>query len=272
MLKASCRATAIGAVLLLTAQAAISANAWLTEKQFQNRDAGEFVGTIVSVQITTSTRSAESGAVQFRVNQVIAGTITSPTVTFPFERAMEPPDSPSNWDVIQPLGLSLKTNIGNEFLVYFTESKGVYSLYPAGNSVQAIGQGLLVGTIESVHKNHWNPEWSREDSSDVEIQVSETVYGWVKGTKVTLPYAKVPSIGSGEARSGASYALAGAIPGTADAGQNLDSFVTPEMLDEKYRNANQGKQYIVAFANGRITGLMIASKTFLETLQTLDSE
>jgi hypothetical protein len=261
-----------GAFLLAVSPAAFSQNVWLTDKQFQNRGVGEFTGTITSVQISSSTQSFESGTVQLQVNQVIAGTVTTPKVTFAFQRTLMPTDFLSNWDLVAPFGASLETAVGDELLLFVTESSGVYSIYPASNSVQAINQGLLVGKILSVHSHDGDSGRNRDDAIDVEIQVSETVYGWVNGTTVTLTLQKHSPNRGDVAHRGAGYAPIASMLNSLGGGNDPASADKAGLLDESGWGANGGKQFVVAFVNGTISGLEIASKEFLSTLQTLDSE
>ena len=226
----------------------------------------------MSVQIASSTQYYESGTVQLQVTQVIAGTVIEPTISFGFQRTLVASDFPSNWDLVAPLGASLESAVGDELLVFVTESNGTYSIYPANNSVQAITRGLLVGKIVSLHRHDENSFWNPGSAIDVEIQVSETIYGWVGGTDVTLEFSKhlqaVGDNGQGGAHYGSSASMLNPF---ADGNDSISAFTTG-LLDECRRGANHGKRFVIAFVNGKISGVEIASSQFLNTLQILDSQ
>ena len=260
------------ALFFAASQAAFSQNVSLTDKQFQNRGAVEFVGTIMSVQISTSTRYAESGTVQIQVNHVIAGTLAVPTVTFAFQRSLAPTDFLSNWDLVAPFGTSLEAAVGNKLLMFVTDESGKYSIYPASNSVQAINQGLLVGTVVSVPKHGEDPEPDRDDAIEVKVQVDEAVYGWVKGTTVTLLLPKhLPSGGGGDAHGPQGNGPT-ALVSKFFSGEYPISAGNAGLAYDPSSGDNNGKQFVVAFVNGQISAIEVASVEFLNTLQTLDSQ
>ena len=262
----------IGALLLSSVQMAFGANVWLTDKQFQSRGAAEFTGTILNVQISSSTPNTESGTVELSVDQVVMGTIAAPTITFSFERSLVLTDYLSNWDLVTPLGKSLTTAIGDKLVVFVTESSGVYSIYPANNSVQAISGGLLVGKIVAVHhKDDDAFDQKRDDGGELEIQVSETVYGWVNGTTVTLKLPKHLPHGEDDARSAELNGPAASMLNSLG-DQSRVSGANAEVLADDGKSHDDKKQVVVAFQNGKISGIEVASKKFLSDLATMDSQ
>jgi hypothetical protein len=82
----------------------------------------------------------ESGNVEVKVIEVLAGEIDTNLLNFPFERRHTMFDN-SGWDLIHPLDVGIREpTLGKMFIIYFSqEADGTYTLSSAGrNSIQEI--------------------------------------------------------------------------------------------------------------------------------------
>jgi hypothetical protein len=224
--------------LVALSQAAFASDAQLTDKQFANRSADEIIGIISTVQISSSNQYGEQGTVQIEVEHVLTGTITVPTLSFQYAREFMPLSEPTTWDLIAPSGKSLRDAIGERVLLFLVDTNGSFSLYPASNSVQAISDGTLVGTLKIDKKNGKNGHADNWKMA-LTIDISETVYGWVKGGSITLP---------------------------------VDISRLSQSINDDWCDRNDGQLVLVDFSNWAIDSITIAGTTILDDLQKVDSE
>jgi hypothetical protein len=68
---------AVGLLFLLLPIRAWSAFFFLTDTQFKNRGFGALIGNITEVNVQSTYESTESGTIQLRILQVVAGTIST---------------------------------------------------------------------------------------------------------------------------------------------------------------------------------------------------
>lgn len=257
----------VGALLFIMSQSAFCVNLWLTEKQFQHRGAIEATGQIQNVVVMSKTGSSESGTVEIRITLVINGTLEVPTITMPFTKTLVAYDSASNWDLIGAVDTGLEMIEGKDLLMFLTQTDGAYSLYPAGNAVQDLKNGLLLGRITSVNKEG-KPAKRRNEKVNLEIHVDETIFGWVDGSMIILPLSRNIRTGDdGRGRSRRSYGdMEDPMP-SRDSHQNT---VPALQLDEQCCDTGDSRLYLVDFFNGEIREVKVATKSFVQALRTED--
>lgn len=225
-------------LLPILSQAGSVSGQTLTNKQFANRDSGEIIGIISSVQITSSTQYGEQGTVILKVEQVIAGTNAPTTIPLQYTREFAPIYEPTAWDLLFPSKRSLKEAIGARVLAFVINTGGMFSLYPANNSVQAISAGTVLGTLKIMRSRIGIPfiyDWN----AGLTINVSETIYGWAQNNSITLP---------------------------------IDLHSLGQLINDEWCEKHQDELVLVDFENGTITNIEIVDSTILDQLKTIDSQ
>lgn len=230
---------------MLIAPSTFAASFTLTDKAFFNSGADAFIGQVVDVQVMSTTQTFETGTVLLNVAKVVAGNITTQSITLPYQRALVPSDEESNWDLVEPAYVSLKTAaLGKDFLIFVSENNGTYLLSPASNAVQDASRGLLLGRIEELHDD------STHHTGEVRFEIDEMIFGWIDGTDVTMQIDKEHPCK-----------------------QNNDSNrAMPLVGGFDDRSNYQDKEVIVALNNRGVCGIEIASNRFLELLTAADSK
>jgi len=237
-------------LVVLLPEAAFPAYNSFTNKAFINSGAGAFIGEIENVQILSSSTYSESGTVQLSVTQVVAGSISVSSITFPYQRTLAPADEESNWDLVEPLYVSLKSvALGKKLLIYFTANDaGTYNLFPASNAVQDVTHGLFLGTIKEQHYDAFHGD---RDHHEIQIEVTEVIFGWLDGTTVKLPYEH-------------DHACSASTNKKQSIGRNFEGF--------EMSGWDREKTVLVAFDESGICGIQEPSMQLLQTITKLDSE
>jgi hypothetical protein len=237
-------------LVVLLPQAAFPAYNSFTNKAFINSGAGAFIGEIENVQVLSSSTYSESGTVQLSVTQVVAGSISVSSITFPYQRTLAPADEESNWDLVEPLYVSLKNiALGKKLLIHFTANDaGAYDLFPASNSVQDVTHGLFLGRVNEQHDEAFRGD---RDYHKIQIEVTEVIFGWLDGTTVKLPYKQdhVCSASTNKKQS---------------IGRNFEGFEMP--------GPDHDKTVLVAFDESGICGIQEPSMQLIQVINKLDSE
>lgn len=239
----------IALLLGLNAQAAFSASFFWTDKAFLNSGAEAFIGEVTDVQVLSSGQDSESGTVQLQVTQVIAGNITVPSVAFSYQRTLSAADEESDWDLVEPKYVSLKTAaLGKKFLIFFTEKNGGYFLASASNSVQDATRGLLIGEINNQGSSAVS---QHADHREVQVKIIENIYGWISGSVATLPFDNY-------------HACTQSTDVNRQTASNMgQSPPIPDLLDKKL---------IIVYDKGGICAIRIADEKSFEEIQDLDSQ
>jgi hypothetical protein len=176
----------ISFVLVVLAPSCFAASSVSTTKAMLKEGAGAFIGEVMDVQVLSKSQTLESGTVQLQIKQIIAGTMPSSYVTFSYQRALEPADEESNWDLLMPQYVSLKSaTSGKELVVFFTENNGTYSLYSASNAVQDASRGLFIGKIAG-KLDPFRPVDGRP--LELSFVISDNILGWAGSSVIKLPF------------------------------------------------------------------------------------
>jgi hypothetical protein len=237
-------------LVVLLPQAAFPAYNSFTNKAFINSGAGAFIGEIQDVQVLSSGTYSESGTVQLSVTQVVTGSISVSSITFPYQRTLAPADEESNWDLVEPLYVSLKSvALGKKLLIFFTTSSdGTYSLFPASNAVQDVTHGLFLGKITEQRDEAFPDD---RDHREIQIEVTEVIFGWLDGTTVKLQYK----------HDHACSTLA-----------NKKRSIDKNFEEFEMSGWSREKTVLVAFDETGICGIQKPSKQLLQIINELDSE
>lgn len=254
-----------GLVALLVPLQAQGASSYLTDTQFMNRGIGAFVGEITDVQVLSGDETSETGTVTLKIISVISGTISTPTITLPYTRVLQPTDDAANWDNLKPFYVSLsKVGVGRSVLIYFTVDNGTYSLAAASNSVQDASTGLLLGKIiKDDHRQHDNNGEHDKDHGcrEVQVQVTEVIYGWVGGSATISLCVDRRSFERNKSGLSDDFSKLGPM---ADGSALSHDGGDPDELE--------GQEVFISFRENRISGVAVATSELLSQLQQLDTQ
>jgi hypothetical protein len=260
-MKITARICILGVLSLLPLTAS-SASVDLTNAQFVHRGVGAFIGEITGVQVRSSDQYSESGTVQLKIVSIITGTISRPTITLSYTRALQATDDATNWDNIAPLYVSLgKVGIGRSVLIYFTEDNGSYLLAPAGNSVQDATTGFLLGKITKGDQQQSDKD---HDCQQVQVEIIEVIYGSAGGSSTISLCLNARSFEHGKfATLGDGVKAWPLIAGSAPSSNSADPDCPLELGDQKL---------FISFDKSRISGVQVATSQLLTQLQKVDTE